>query len=241
MNNEKNLSDICENVIKQAMLENEQISDNQINWVMNGSTVCNVLCNVKRIDDMIVSDKFTKEAKTFVRAPKGDLDISYAENFRFKINLSSSSVIEYQKISKEQRTYNFVDHNNILDDNEISQICKMETNSGLIFLVKKPQYIFAYKLRELVAKNIGLIFQNKFEEIDNNNILRDSIILYNIASEYCSKKEIIDVIFELYKISSILKGIKEENNEQYEKIINNMLDFFKLTQYSNRIFLSKGI
>lgn len=64
------ISLVCENVLKQALFENPQVSNNKINWVLNGSTICNVLPNVIKINDIDVSEEFNTILREFVRQPK---------------------------------------------------------------------------------------------------------------------------------------------------------------------------
>ena len=150
MDKEK-IANICENLYKYCLNKIPQIENNKLIWILNGSTLCNILCNVSFIDGNKVSDEFKKYSYRFVRVPKGDIDITYVADREYKFDLSARQVLEFKEISEENRTYNFIDSNSELMDMDLKQVCKMTTKNGFSFYAKKPQYLFLYKL-----KNHGL-------------------------------------------------------------------------------------
>ena len=124
-------------------------------------------------------------------------------------------------ISEEQRTYNFVDSNTELSESDFDELCTMETKNGLRFVAKKPQYLFLYKFKELLAVFDKELLNDDLNSISSKkkNILSDVVSLYNIALSYCGQDEINNVINNLINISSSLKEIYDNNDKDYYELI----------------------
>jgi hypothetical protein len=163
-----------------------------------------------------------------VRQPKGDLDISHADDYHFKVSFSNKNVKEYQEISKENRTYNFIDNNNILEEQEIGQLCKMETKSGLVFLAKKPEYIFMYKLRELLVTNFESILEFNYGKIESKNLLRDVEILFCLACIYAGYDRVVYLIYGTHDFSATMNKIKNDDPQKYDNIVTNVISYLEL-------------
>lgn len=220
------IANICEQLYKCCISEIPQVENNKIIWFLNGSTLCNMLYNVKYIDDALVSEEFNHYCKDFIRQPKGDIDITYTPDRRYKFDLENPNVIAYQEISEEQRTYNFVDSNSELNVTDLKQICKMTTKSGFSFYAKKPQYLFLYKLREFIAIFNREILDNNVDEINRKkkNILNDVINLYNISLAYCGYEETLNIINNLPNISRYLHNLYEENISDYNILLSSTMN-----------------
>lgn len=219
------IANICEDLYKECLREIPQYENNELLWVLNGSTLCNFLYNVVTIDGNVVSEEFNKACYEFIRKPKGDIDILYKADRPYKFDFNSEEVKRFQEISEEQRTYNFVDSNNEISEKDIKELCMMETKSGLKFMAKKPQYLFLYKFKELLAVFSNEIMNNDTESITNKkkNIIHDVISLYKIAIIYCGEKELEQILIKLPEISETLNKIHNANKDEYFKLINHSL------------------
>ena len=230
------ISNICEDLYKYCLNQIPQVENNKIIWILNGSTLCNILYNVESIDDKLVSKEFNDLCFEYIRQPKGDIDITYIADRPYKFNLNSKEIKEFQNVSKEQRTYNFVDSNSELTNEDLKQLCKMTTKNGLSFYAKKPQYIFIYKFKELLdiynkeilTNNINLIISN------NNNIINDLKCLYNISLNYCSELELIETINKLPYISNYLNNLYNNNYEKYNELLNKGLSIITTEQKNKK-------
>lgn len=234
MDKEK-IANICENLYKYCLNKIPQIENNKLIWILNGSTLCNILCNVSFIDGNKVSDEFKKYSYRFVRVPKGDIDITYVADREYKFDLSARQVLEFKEISEENRTYNFVDSNSELMDMDLKQVCKMTTKNGFSFYAKKPQYLFLYKLKEFLDLYNVEIISGDIESINlkNKNIVRDVSILYDIAINYINKDELFDLINNIFTISNYLKDLKEFDINAYYKLINACLSIITNKEKNN--------
>ena len=125
-----------------------------------------MLYNVKYINDEEVNEQFNDYCYDFIRQPKGDIDIAYTSDRSYKFDLSNENIKNFQDISEEQRTYNFVDSNSELKEEDLKQICKMTTKNGFSFYAKKPQYLFLYKLKELLAIFNKEILEGNYDDIN---------------------------------------------------------------------------
>ena len=220
------IANICENLYKYCVSVIPQVENGKLVWLLNGSTLCNMLYNVEYIDDTLVSEEFNNYCKDFIRQPKGDIDITYTPNRRFKLDFESPAVLDFQNISVEQRTYNFVDHNSEICDDDLKQICKMTTKSGFSFFAKKPQYLFLHKLEELMAVYNKELLDNNFDEIyrKKKNIINDVKNLYNISLSYCGYEETLNVINTLPNMSTYLHQLYKENKNDYDLLLNTTLN-----------------
>ena len=228
------IANTCENLYKECLREIPQFENDELIWVLNGSTLCNFLYNVDKIDGKNVSEEFKKHCYEFIRQPKGDIDITYKADRPFKFDLSNKYIIDFQSISEERRTYNFVDHNSELSKNDFRELCTMETKNGLRFVAKKPQYLFLYKFKEFLAVYNKEIISGDLKSITNKkkNILSDVTVLYNIALAYCGQDELNSVLNNLINISSSLKEIYEKNTDDYYELIEESLKI--ITDLGNR-------
>lgn len=218
----KLISDICENLYRKCLEEIPQFKEGKIYWILNGSVLCNILGNVKKIDDELVSPELKQLFKDFVRIPKGDIDICYRPVRPYKFDLNSNEARKFYEISKEQRTYNFVDSNDELDDDIIITLSCYETENGLRFYAKKPQYIFLYKFRELVSENIDEIINANLELINlkNKNIINDTIKLFAISKYFYGYENTKNMVIDnLYLISNKLMKLRVNNEQDYYNII----------------------
>lgn len=215
------IADTCEELYKSCLKQIPQFDNGQLVWLLNGSTLCNFLCNVVKIDCIDVSEKFNNACYNFIRQPKGDIDIIYKPDRPYFFDLNDSAIQAFQNISKEKRTYNFVDSNDEISEDDMNQLCWMETKSGLKFMAKKPQYLFLYKYKELLAVYHDELLNNDFDSIMNQNvhILNDVVSLYEIAKEYCGVNEINRVINLLPNISNYLNELYNEDNEKYNQLV----------------------
>ena len=223
----KQAADICEDLYKYCVSQIPQMENGKLIWIMNGSTLCNILYNVISIDGESVSNTFNESCYDFIRQPKGDIDITYVADRSYKFDLESKEIKRFQSISEEQRTFNFVDHNSELTDDELKIICKMTTKNGFSFYAKKPQYIFLYKFREFLAVFNKEILSNDLNSIimKKKNIINDLKNLYNIAINYCGAEELEAVLEELPNISNYLHELYKNDRDMYNKLINKGLDF----------------
>lgn len=230
--NKKIIADICEELYKYCINQIPQIENGKLIWILNGSTLCNLLYNVASIDGKSVSEEFNESCFEFIRQPKGDIDITYIADRPYKFDLKSKEIMNFQFISEEQRTYNFVDSNSELDDNDLKQICKMTTKKGFSFYAKKPQYIFLYKFIEFVTIFNKEILSNDLNSIlvEKKNIINDLNSLYKIAVNYCGKEELKNTIESLPNISGYLHELYENNNEMYTELIINGLNIINADQ-----------
>ena len=112
----------------------------------------------------------------------------------------------------------------------------METKSGFRFYAKKPQYLFLYKLRELISVFSTDILSNNIDNIvkQNKNIIRDVNCLYKIAVNYCGKDINLDTLLELPKKSDYLQNLYENNNIIYTELINNCLNILGVNYSNNK-------
>ena len=218
----QDIANICENLYKECLREIPQFENNKLIWILNGSTLCNLLYNVVKIDGKEVSEPFKNTCYEYIRKPKGDIDITYVADRPYKFNLDSYEVKRFQSISEEIRDYNFVDSNSILSENDLKEICMMETKSGFTFYAKNPKYLFLYKLKELMSVYY--------------NIIRDVKCLYNIAVSYCDKDIILEVLSELPTKSDYLTKLCENDNTIYNELVNKCLEILNI----DYPFIKKG-
>ncbi len=221
MKHKEYIADVCENLYKECLREIPQYEDDELIWILNGSTLCNFLYNVVKIDGQTVNEEFKKYCYEFIRQPKGDIDLTYKVDRPYQFDLNNKYVKEFQSISEEQRTYNFVDSNSELSEKDFDELCTMETKNGLCFVAKKPQYLFLYKFKEFLAVFNKEILNGDLDSIisKKKNMLSDVVSLYNIALSYCGQVEINNVLNNLPNISSSLKTIYENNVSEYYKLI----------------------
>lgn len=215
----QNIADICENVCKKLLEINPQLENGKLMWILNGSTLCNFLCNIDTIDGIKVSNEFREKAFNYIRIPKGDIDILYTDNRKFERGFEFPEIKEYQKISLEQRDYNFIDHNGLINECDINELCEYKTINGLKFIAKKPQYLLYYKFKELAAVYHNDITMDNLNGIPNKNILNDVINLYEIATTYCDENELLKLLNNVHTSSSVLHKIYNDNKEYYNQTI----------------------
>lgn len=215
------IADICEELYNYCVSQIPQIENDKLIWFLNGSTLCNMLYNVRYIDGVEVNEQFNNYCYDFIRQPKGDIDITYTPDRRYKFDLSNEKIAEFQSISEEQRTYNFVDSNSELDERDLKQICKMTTKNGFSFYAKKPQYLFLYKFKEFLAIFNKEILENNYNEINKRkkNMINDVKILYNISISYCGNEETLKAIDELPNLSSYLHELYENDINSYKELL----------------------
>ena len=221
------IADTCENVLKKLLKINPQVEQGKLIWLLNGSTMSNILCNIDAIDGVKVSDEFRENAYGFVRQPKGDIDILYTKNLEFNGGFEYKEIQDYQNISKEQRDYNFIDHNGLIENCDINELCEYRTINGLTFIAKKPQYLLYYKFKELCACYYDDILKGNIDAIPNENIVNDVTNLYNISVVCCSEKEVQELISNVYTNSGILHEMYNDNPNLYEQIIESALNIIK--------------
>lgn len=231
------IADTCEELLVYCVNEIPQIENDKLIWLLNGSTLCNMLYNVKYINDEEINEELNSCCYDFIRQPKGDIDITYTPDRRYKFDLSNTSVVKFQSISEEERTYNFVDSNSELKEEDLKQVCKMTTKKGFSFYAKKPQYLFLYKLKEFLAIFNKEILEENYAEINKKkkNMLNDVKILYNISISYCGYEETLKVIDDLPNISSYLHEIHEKDISSYEKLLNAALNLLEKNAKIKRI------
>ena len=220
------IADICENLYRECLKEIPQYQNGELIWFLNGSTLCNILYNVVKIDDIVVSDEFKKYCYQFIRQPKGDIDITYKPDRPYKFNLDNEYIKKFQYISEERRTYNFVDSNSELTDSDLKELCTMETKNGLKFVAKRPEYLFLYKFKEFLAQFSNEIFNNDLESINKRkkNILCDVLVLYKMAISYSSKEQIDYLLSCLPNKSSYLNKLYNHSHKEYEQLIKQSLE-----------------
>lgn len=224
--NKELIANVCEDLYKECLREIPQYQNGNLIWILNGSTLCNMLYNVIKIDDISVNDDFRKYCYEFIRQPKGDIDISYRVGRKYLFDLNNKYIKAFQEISEEVRTYNFVDHNSEINDDDLKELCTMETKSGLKFVAKKPEYLFLYKFKELLSLFHKEILTGDIQLINNKkkNIILDVISLYKITINYCGKEELDRVLIELKNKSSYLHNLYIDNKDGYYELINKALD-----------------
>ena len=234
MKHKEYIADVCENLYMECLREIPQFENDELIWILNGSTLCNFLYNVVKIDGQAVNDEFRKNCYAFIRQPKGDIDISYKADRPYKFDLNNKYIKEFQTISEEQRTYNFVDSNSELSEKDFDELCTMETKNEFCFVAKKPQYLFLYKFKEFLAVFNQEILNGDLSSIisKKKNILSDVVSLYNIALSYCGQDEINNLLDNLINISSSLKTIYEKNSSEYYELID--LSFKIINDINNR-------
>ena len=222
----EDIADICEKLYEYCISEIPQFENGKLIWFMNGSTLCNMLYNVKYINDVEVTKQFNESCYEFIRQPKGDIDITYVPDRRYKFDLTNINVINFQSISEEKRTYNFVDSNSELEHSDLNQLCKMTTKNGFTFYAKKPQYLFLYKFKEFLAIFHKEILDGNIGEIKikKKNMLNDVKTLYNISISYCGPDETLNIIRNLPNISEYLRNIYEINYNYYEELLNKAIN-----------------
>ena len=198
--NKEQIANICEKLYMYCVSQIPQIENNKLIWFMNGSTLCNMLYNVEYIDDKEVSKDFKDYCYDFIRQPKGDIDITYIPDRRYEFDLSNENIKNFQKISEEQRTYNFVDSNSELNEEE---------------------YLFLYKFKEFLAIFNKEILDGNYDEINKKkkNMLNDVKTLFNISVSYCGYEETLEVIDRLPRISNYLHELHEKDINEYKKLL----------------------
>lgn len=229
--NKELIANICENLYKECLREIPQYQNGELIWILNGSTLCNILYNVVKIDDIPVSSEFNKYCYDFIRQPKGDMDISYKENKEINFDLENEYIKSFQNISEDIRTYNFVDSNSQISNTDLKELCTMETKNGLKFVAKRPEYLFLYKFKEFISIFHEKILNNDIDSINkkNKNILSDLSNLYKIAISYCGREELDKLIINLKNNSSYLHQLYNDDKD----------DFYKLLEYSLKIIENK--
>ena len=222
----EDIADICEKLYEYCISEIPQFENGKLIWFMNGSTLCNMLYNVKYIDDVEVTKQFNDSCYSFIRQPKGDIDITYVPDRVYKFDLRNINVINFQSISEEQRTYNFVDSNSELENSDLNQLCKMTTKNGFTFYAKKPQYLFLYKFKEFLAILYKEILDGNLDEINikRKNMLKDVKSLYNISLSYCGYDETLNTIKNLPHISEHLRIMCKNDQKCYEELLNKSIN-----------------
>lgn len=218
----KNISNICENLYASCLKQIPQFENGELLWILNGSVLCNILANVETINDSQITDSLRSKLINFVRTPKGDIDICYKPGRKYKFDLNSNEVLEFYSISDEQRTYNFVDSNSELTEDDLNQLCKYKTVNGLEFYAKMPQYIFLYKFREYVTMFHQEILNNELDRIvlKRKNIIDDNKKLYEISCEYYGSKNLLKLLIDKLKdISDFFHELYENDKIHYNDII----------------------
>lgn len=224
------ISNICENLYSKFLNEIPQIENDEIIWILNGSVLCNILFNVEKINNEIVSDKLKEKFERFVRIPKGDIDICYKADRVYKFDLKSKEVLDFYSISDEKRTYNFIDSNAELNDDDIAQLCKYKTSNGLEFYAKMPQFLFLYKFKEFVAMFHHELLINDMDAIKlrKKNIIHDVNTLYEISCEYFGFDNTHNLLFtKLKDISGFFHELYESDEVNYNSLIENTLKIFE--------------
>lgn len=227
--NKEYIANVCENMYKECLKQIPQFEDNKLIWLLNGSTISNLLYNVIKIDEIKVSDQFKKSCYDFIRQPKGDIDITYVDDRIYEFDLDSQYIKEFQSVSEEQRIYNFVDSNSVLTNEDLEELCIMETKNGLKFMAKKPQYLFFYKYKEFLSLFTKEIIENDLESIykRKKNIINDVVNLYFIAISYCGEEELENIIMQIKDKSFNLSRLYAENRNDYNKLIEASLNLIK--------------
>ena len=227
------IADICESLYKYCIHQVPQVENNKLLWLLNGPTLCNILYNVISIDGESVTSDFRNACLNFIRQPKGDIDITYSPNLHFQLDFSNRAIIDFQSISEEQRTYNFVDHNSELTDEDLIQVCKMTTKNNFTFYAKKPQYLFLYKFKEFLSKFNEEILNNDIDSImlQKKNILNDLVNLHYISINYCGKDELLSIINKLPNISEHLHRLYQDDAIQCYKLIRQGLKIVQSEQW----------
>ena len=222
----KNISNICENLYSYCLKNIPQIQNNEIMWILNGSILCNVLANVETIDGEIIPSELHNLFEELVRTPKGDIDICYKPVMPYKFDLEADAVKEFYNVSDEQRTYNFVDSNDELSEEDLKQLCFYKTKNGLEFYAKKPQFVFLYKFKEFVAMFHSEIMSNDYQRIieKRKNILNDVKTLYKISCEYIGENQTYNLLIDnLYNISAYMHEIYNYDRVEYSKVIDSAI------------------
>ena len=229
------IANTCEDLYKECLREIPQYENGELIWILNGSTLCNILYNVIKIDGVSVSDEFRSACYDFIRIPKGDIDISYRADREYQFDLNNKFIKAFQEISDEVRTYNFVDCNSEITDDDLKELCTMETKSGLKFVAKRPEYLFLYKFMELLSIFHKEILTGDIDSINKGkkNILNDVSVLYAIAINYCGKEELDKVLIELKDKSSYLHVLYNDNKDIYYELIDKAL--YLISKHSIKI------
>ena len=207
----------CEDVINYVSKITPQIQNGEINWILNGSVVCNILCNINTINGDIVPSEFTLIAEEFVRHPKGDLDFTFREGQNIStrlIDFDSQEIQGFYNISKEHRTYNFIDHNGTITEEDLNEIALAETHSGLTLYIKTPDNLFKYKLKDY--------FSSKFIDKDdkrNNQNLHDLTVLYRLSILWIGAENTNSIIDNIRCFSQIMHNLYIEDSTLYQKEI----------------------
>ena len=218
------ISVICENLYKYCLCEIPQVQNDKIVWILNGSILCNILSNVNKINGIEVSNEFRQKSLDFVRIPKGDIDISYINGISYKINIDNDAVKRFYDICEQKRFEHLFDMNSVIEERDLKQLCLYETDSGLKFYAKLPQYILLYKFSELHGRFHDEILNQEYELI-NKKIIHDIKALYDMSCEYIGEHETNDFLYnELKQISNSFHNLSEKNDNEYidmiDKIVN---------------------
>lgn len=237
MISKEKIASICENLYKECLREIPQYQGGELIWILNGSTLCNMLYNVIKIDDKYVSDEFRKYSYEFIRQPKGDIDITYRKDIKYKFDFDNKYIKAFQDISEEVRTYNFVDQNSEITSDDLKELCLMETINGLKFVAKRPEYLFLYKFKELLSIFHKEILTGDIDSINKGkkNILNDVSVLYKIAIFYSSKEQIGDLLSSLINKSSYLNKLYSNNPKEYEQLIKQALEIIENNIFNKNI------
>lgn len=224
------ISSRCEEVLKYCLEQVPQVQNNEIIWILNGSTLCNILCNIKKINNREVSDKFYESALSFVRIPKGDLDICYKKNIHFNIDMNNPVINKFHEICEEKRYDHFIDMNSELEQRDIEQLCLYETNQGLKFFAKSPQYLLLYKFYEFHGMFHDYILSNEIDYIlsKKKNSINDLKALYSISAEYIGREETNTFLYsELKNFSGSFHRLYESSEDDYSQIIEIIIQMIK--------------
>lgn len=217
----------CEDVIEYVSRITPQVQNGEINWILNGSVICNILCDIKSINGETVPNDFTEIAEEFVRQPKGDLDFSFkqGQNISTKlIDFDSPEIQNFYNIAKEHRTYNFIDHNSTITEEDLNEICLAETHSGLILYIKTPDNLFKYKLKDYFSAK----FIDKDNERNKQNF-QDISILYRLSILWVGQETTNSIIDNIRYCSGIMHNLYIENSALYHK---------KITDIKNKLLKS---
>lgn len=106
----------------------------------------------------------------------------------------------------------------------------METQNGLIFFAKRPEYLFIFKLRELVDLNFESVLSYNYDTIENKNLLKDVEALFCLACTYAGHDRVINLINDISDCSSIMQKMKSEELEKHNKILNAVTKYLEFNK-----------
>ena len=207
----------CEDVIEYVSRITPQVQNGEINWILNGSVICNILCDIKSINGETVPNDFTEIAEEFVRRPKGDLDFSFKQDQNIStklIDFDSPEIQNFYNISKERRTYNFIDHNSIINEEDLNEICLAEMYNGLKLYIKTPDNLFKYKLKDYFSAK----FIDKDNERNKQNF-QDISILYRLSILWVGQETTNSIIDNIRYCLGIMHNLYIEDSALYQEEI----------------------